>query len=165
MSAQLTTFPPFLLPDVVSPPTDIATPPLCVTLPSHGAKTISLPLLHFLTTLHSVTSLFKSKSKHWIHTTAASHPLWTVWLLLFTAIKNHLNINHSPHHSTTSSFYLLHSQTTTPSKLYSPPLFPLTVVLHQSSLRVMTAKIFWNPTVSHSNNIIDKYAVSCWGGE
>jgi hypothetical protein len=78
MLAQLTSFPPFPLPSVVSPPADITAPQRHVALapadvvmpqhrvalPSHEAKMNSLPPLHLLAMLHHVTSPLKPKSKY-----------------------------------------------------------------------------------------------------
>jgi hypothetical protein len=48
--------PPCLLPGAASPMADVVMPPHRVTLPSHGAKTISSPPLHLPTTLRPVVS-------------------------------------------------------------------------------------------------------------
>jgi hypothetical protein len=55
-SAQLTSSPPFPLLGAASPPADIATSLHRVTLPSHGAETSLLPLLHLPTMLHHIAS-------------------------------------------------------------------------------------------------------------
>jgi hypothetical protein len=47
-----------------SPRSDITTPPRHVTLPSHGAKTSSLPLLYLSVILRPVASPFEPKPKH-----------------------------------------------------------------------------------------------------
>jgi hypothetical protein len=71
----------------VSPPADIATPPCHVTLPSYGAKTSLLPLLHLPVTLCLVASSLKPKLKHWMHTTTIGHPPRTTQFSSFTVIK------------------------------------------------------------------------------
>jgi hypothetical protein len=86
-SAQLMLFPPFSLPGVVSPPTNIVTPPCCVTLHSHWVKTSSLPLFYLLTTLCPVASPLEPKLKHLICTTAAGYFPRTTRLPSSTAIK------------------------------------------------------------------------------
>jgi hypothetical protein len=87
VSAQLASSPPFPLPSVISPLINVATPLLHVTLPSHWAKTSSLPPLHLSATLHPVTYPLEPKSKHWIRTTATGHPPRTVRLPPSTSIK------------------------------------------------------------------------------
>jgi hypothetical protein len=42
----------------------------------------------------------RAEPKHWMHTTTNGHPLRTTQLPPSTAIKGHLNIGNSPHHST-----------------------------------------------------------------
>jgi hypothetical protein len=66
---QLVSSSPFALLYAVSPLSDIATLPRCVMLPSHGAKMSSLAPLFLSAKLRPVASSFKSKPKHWIHTT------------------------------------------------------------------------------------------------
>jgi hypothetical protein len=63
-SGQLVSSSPFALLYAVSPPSDIATLPRRVMLPSHGAKTSSLPPLFLPAILHPIASSFKSKPKH-----------------------------------------------------------------------------------------------------
>jgi hypothetical protein len=52
--------------------------------------------------------------------------------------KDHLNHGHYSHHSITSLFFLLTSQSTTSSELHPPSSFPFTVVSRPSSLHTMT---------------------------
>jgi hypothetical protein len=87
VSAQLTLSPPFPLPGAASPLFDIAMLPHRATIPSHKAKTSSLPPLHLLATLHPVTSPLELELKHWIHTIATGHPPWTVRLPPSNPIK------------------------------------------------------------------------------
>jgi hypothetical protein len=105
------------------------------------SKTSSLASLHLSATLCLVTSPLKPKLKHWIRTTAAGYPPQTTRLPPSTAIKNHLNFGHSPHHSIKSLFYLIPSQSTTPLELHPPSSFPFTPVLCPSSLRTMTPTV------------------------
>jgi hypothetical protein len=56
-----------------SPLTDVTMSPSHVTLPSHGVKMSSLPLIHLRATLCPISSPLKPKPKHWICTAAASH--------------------------------------------------------------------------------------------
>jgi hypothetical protein len=56
--------PPFLLLGAVSPSADVIMPPRSVMLPSYGANTSLLPLLHILTILRPVTSLLELKLKY-----------------------------------------------------------------------------------------------------
>jgi hypothetical protein len=49
---------------LLSPHADVAMPPHRVTLPSHGAKTSSLPPLYLPTTLRPVTSLLGPPDSH-----------------------------------------------------------------------------------------------------
>jgi hypothetical protein len=55
---------PFPLPDVASPPVDVAMPLRRVMLPSHGAKTSLLPLLNLSATLRPVASPLEPKLNH-----------------------------------------------------------------------------------------------------
>jgi hypothetical protein len=52
--------------------------------------------------------------------------------------KDHLNIDHSSHHSIVSLFCLLPSQSTTSSKLHPPSLFSFTILSHSLSLHITT---------------------------
>jgi hypothetical protein len=56
---------------------------------------------------HRLPSRTEFEALNPYHTTGYPHQ--TVWLPPFTAIKYHLNFGRSPHHSTTSSFCLLHA--------------------------------------------------------
>jgi hypothetical protein len=58
-----------------------------------------------------------------------------------TAIKSHLILGHSPHHSTTSLFYLLPSQSTTSSELRTYSSFPFTAVSRPSCLCTTTPTV------------------------
>jgi hypothetical protein len=87
MSAQLTSSPSFSLLSVASPSADIATLSHRVTLPSHGANTSSLSILHLSTTLRSLASPLERKPKHWIDTITIGHPTRTARLWPSTAIK------------------------------------------------------------------------------
>jgi hypothetical protein len=87
VSVQLTPSPPFPLLGAASPSADVVMPPCCVTLPSHWAKTSSLPPLHFSATFCPVASPLNPKLKHWICTTAIDYPRWTTRLPSSTAIK------------------------------------------------------------------------------
>jgi hypothetical protein len=109
-----------------------------VTLPSYGAKMSSLPPLHLLATVCPISFPLEPKLKHCICTTAVGHPPQTIRLPPSTAIKCHLNIDHSPYHSITSSFYFLSSQSTTSSELHLPSLFHFTTVPCLASLHTMT---------------------------
>jgi hypothetical protein len=64
VSAQPVLSPPFPVISAASHPVDVVTPPHRVTLPSHGAKTSLLPLLHLSTMIHLIISPLKSKLKH-----------------------------------------------------------------------------------------------------
>jgi hypothetical protein len=86
-SVRFASSPPFPLSGVTFPPVDVATPQRRVVLPSHGAKTSSLPPLHLSATLHLVASPLELKSKHWIRITAVGHPPRIAGLLPFTTIK------------------------------------------------------------------------------
>jgi hypothetical protein len=62
--AELASSPPFPLLGNTSPLAHITMLPRRVVFPSHGAKTSSLPPLHLLVVLCSVTSPREPKSKH-----------------------------------------------------------------------------------------------------
>jgi hypothetical protein len=98
-----------------------------VILPSHWAKTTSPPSLHISIMLCLVASPLEAKLKYWIRTAVVGYPLQTTWLSPFTTIKNHLNLDHSSHHSTVSPLCILPSQSTTSSELHPPSSFPFTV--------------------------------------
>jgi hypothetical protein len=72
-------------------------------------------------------SPLEPKLKHWIHTTTTGHPLWTVRLPNFIAVKCHLNFDHSLYNSTTSPF-CLPNQSTVLSELHLPPSFSFTAI-------------------------------------
>jgi hypothetical protein len=128
-SAQLTSSPLFFLPGAASTPSDVATPLHRVTLPFHVVKMSSLLPLHLLSTLHLVVSPLKLKLKYWIYTTATARLSFSIAIK-----KSHLNLGHSLHHSTTSLFYLLTSQSATSSELHSLLLL-FTIIPHISSIR------------------------------
>jgi hypothetical protein len=117
VSAQLALSPPFPLPGAASPLADVATPQCRVVLLSHG-DTSSLPPPNLSTMLPLVASPIKLKLKHWICNTVTGHPPRIARLPPSTGINGHLNHGHPPQHSTASPFYLLPSQSTTPSKLH-----------------------------------------------
>jgi hypothetical protein len=64
MSAQLASSPSFPIIGATSPPADVAMPLRRVMLPSHGAKTSSLPPLHFNAMPHPGASPLEQKPKH-----------------------------------------------------------------------------------------------------
>jgi hypothetical protein len=96
---------------------------------------------HLPAILRPVASLLEPKPKYWIHTVAAGHPPHTVRLPPSIAIKNHINLCHSPHQSTASLFCPLPSQDTMSSELHPSSLFSFTTVPHQSSLCTMAPMV------------------------
>jgi hypothetical protein len=52
--------------------------------------------------------------------------------------KNNLNIDHSPYHSITSSFYLLSNHSITLVELHPSPSFPFIIVSYPQSLHIIT---------------------------
>jgi hypothetical protein len=86
-SAQLALPSPFFLLGAVSPPANVVTLSHRVMLSSHGVKTSSLTLLHLLTLLQPVTFPLEVKLKHWICTTATSHPFLDSLTLIIHCYK------------------------------------------------------------------------------
>jgi hypothetical protein len=68
-------------------------------------------------------------------------PSQTTQLSPSIAIKDYLNLDHSPHHSITSLFCLQISQSTTPSEIHSSTSFPFTIVSRSSSLCTTTPMV------------------------
>jgi hypothetical protein len=87
------------------------------------------------TTVSPPTAPLEPKLKHWIRITVTGYPPWTVRLLPSTAIKDHINLGHSPNHSITSLFCFLPSQSTMLSELhrYHYSFSPLSYTHHPST--------------------------------
>jgi hypothetical protein len=135
-SAQLASSPPFPLFGVASHPVDIATH----IAPCH----VSFPLNQD-DIADSVSSFDNASSSRLSSRTETLNPyyhnmtlfLYRPTLILHCYKKDHLNIDHSPHHSITSLFYLLPSKSTTSSKLHPSLSFPFIIISRPSSLHIM----------------------------
>jgi hypothetical protein len=156
-SAQLTSSPPFSLPRCY------LSSDRChhSAAPCHTSfllsKTSSLPPLHLMTTLHPIASPLELKLKHWIRNTAVGYLLGPPDFHPPLLYKYHLNLGHSPHHSTASLFYLLPRQSTTPSYLHQPSSFSFIVVSRPSSLctiapTVMKPSFTFQTACRHANS-------------